>query len=157
MAYDRDVFYANCFRIDKQSMPIPSSWNTKSNVMTRDSKRSIKNAKLTAPYLNTIMETSWTYKYLTSVEYEKLYTAYILNCAVNKSVYHTFASVDSNTGKVITYKMYTQADFDAPLYRIDPNTGERYYKDVTFTFVGIGDTPVYYDKEVFKAGDYVNY
>lgn len=150
------AFYVNCFRIDKKSMPVPHSWSTKPNVMTRDSKRSVSNGNMTAPYLNTIMETTWTYKNLSQADYDLLYDTYIASCARNKSVYHTFASMDSNTGKVITYKMYTQSDFDAPLYRIR-NGNERYYKEFNVTFVGVGNAPSYFTKAAFQAGEYANY
>ena len=157
MAYDREVEYKNCFRIGKKTMPIPSSWQTKPGILTRDSKRSIKSGTITAPYLNTIYTTEWTYKYLSSADYDKLYAAYITSCAINKNIKHTFASVDSNNGKVIAYTMYTQSDFGGAIYRINPTTDERYYSNVVFTFVGVGDTPKWFDLSTFKASEYTNY
>lgn len=124
------------FKIDGVDMPKPSSWSTSPHIMTSDSERLAGSGRLVAPYLTTIMETEWHYKYLSQADYDKLYDAYILSCARNRSIEHDLTTVDSNSGNVITYRVYTQSDFKAPLYRI--RDGVRYYRDVKFTFVGVG-------------------
>ena len=77
-----------------------------------------------------------TYKYLDQFDYMTLYDAYILSCERNKSIEHDLETLDSNTGEVLNYRIYTQDDFQTPLYRI--KDGIRYYTNVTFTFVGVG-------------------
>lgn len=124
------------FTIDGKEMPKPSEWTTSPKIMTKDSERLVGSGKLVAPYLCTIWETTWVYKYLTQEQYDLLYDAYITSCARNKSVEHNFTTLDSNTGNILSYRMYTQSDFKAPLYRI--KDGKRYYKDVSFAFVGVG-------------------
>lgn len=124
------------FQIDGVDMPKPSSWTTKPNILTAESERLVGNGKLVAPYLTTIWETTWTYKLLSQEDYDKLYDAYITSCIRNKNLEHDFSTLDSNTGKQLRYRMYTQNDFNAPLYRI--HNGKRIYKDISFTFVGVG-------------------
>lgn len=122
--------------IDGIEMPKPSSWMTKPNIMTSESERLVGNGKLVAKYLTTIWETTWTYKKLEQAEYDLLYDVYIKSCIRDKSLEHDFCTLDSNTGEVLSYRIYTQNDFQAPLYRIV--NGKRVYKDITFTFIGVG-------------------
>jgi len=124
------------FKIDDIVMPRPSEWVTKPKILTRDSERLIGSGRLVAPYLGTVYETTWTYKYLDQFDYMTLYDAYILSCERNKSIEHDLETLDSNTGEVLKYRIYTQDDFQTPLYRI--KDGIRYYTNVTFTFVGVG-------------------
>lgn len=127
---------SNPFMIDGVAMPIPDTWQTNPKIMTSDSHRTVSTGRLVAAYLQTVWETSWTYKVLWQEDYDRLYAAYITSCDANKSIEHSFSTLDSNTGRVLTYRMYTQDDFSAPLYMI--RNGRRMYTDVTFTFVGVG-------------------
>ena len=118
------------FMIDGIDMPKPSDWLVNPKPMSSDAERLVGTGKTTA------WEITWTYKYLSSEDYDKLYDAYILSTIRNKSMYHTLTTKDSNSDKVMTLDIYTQSDFSAPLYRI--KNGVRYYKDVKFTFVSLG-------------------
>ena len=129
----REVFYKNCFMLDGKPMPIPSSWQVDPKILTRDSKRKLSTGALWAPYICTVYTVTWTYKYLSSTDYDKLYNAYIQKTFDNRSMYHTLETQDSNSNKTLTLSIYTQGDFSAPLYRI--KDGIRYYRDVEFTFV----------------------
>lgn len=129
-------FDTNPFTIDGKSMPMPSSWVTSPQIMTTDAKRTVSTGRLVAKYLQTVWVTEWTYAYITQEQYDILYNAYILSCDINKNIEHTFTTIDSNTGKLLSYKMYTQNDFKAPLYRV--RNGIREYVNVTFTFTGVG-------------------
>ncbi len=139
----REQFYKNCFMIDGKPMPIPSSWQVDPKILTRDSKRKLSTGALWAPYICTVYTVTWTYKYLSSKDYKKLYDAYIASVASTKdkhgSVKHYIATMDSNRkDSVFCTPCYTEDSFKAPLYRIDPITREHYYKDVTFTIVSLG-------------------
>ena len=124
------------FMIDGIDMPKPSNWLVNPKPMSSDAERLVGTGKMVIPYLTTAWEITWTYKYLSSEDYDKLYDAYILSTIRNKSMYHTLTTKDSNSNKVMTLDIYTQSDFSAPLYRI--KNGVRYYKDVKFTFVSLG-------------------
>ncbi len=124
------------FEIDGIAMPRPSSWVTKRVPLTSDSERLPGSGRLVAPYICMVLETEWTYKTLTQAEYDVLYDAYVLSSDRNKSIEHTIKTLDSNTGLSITYKMYLQSDFTAPLKRI--RNGVREYVNISFTFVGVG-------------------
>ena len=124
------------FMIDGIDMPKPSDWLVNPKPMSSDAERLVGSGKMVIPYLTTAWEVTWTYKYLSSADYDKLYDAYILSTIRNKSMYHTLKTKDSNSDKVMTLEIYTQSDFTAPLYRI--KNGVRYYKDVKFTFVSLG-------------------
>ena len=124
------------FMIDGIDMPKPSDWLVNPKPMSSDAERLVGTGKMVIPYLTTAWEITWTYKYLSSEDYDKLYDAYILSTIRNKSMYHTLTTKDSNSDKVMTLDIYTQSDFSAPLYRI--KNGVRYYKDVKFTFVSLG-------------------
>ena len=124
------------FMIDGKDMPKPSDWLVNPKPMSSDAERLVGSGKMVIPYLTTAWEVTWTYKYLSSADYDKLYDAYILSTIRNKSMYHTLTTKDSNSDKVVTYNIYTQSDFTAPLYRI--KNGKRYYKDVKFVFVSLG-------------------
>lgn len=124
------------FMIDGIDMPKPSDWLVNPKPMSSDAERLVGSGKMVIPYLTTAWEVTWTYKYLSSADYDKLYDAYILSTIRNKSMYHTLKTKDSNSDKVMTLEIYTQSDFTAPLYRI--KNGVRYYKDVKFVFVSLG-------------------
>ena len=124
------------FMIDGINMPKPSDWLVNPKPMSSDAERLVGSGKMVIPYLTTAWEVTWTYKYLSSEDYDKLYDAYILSTIRNKSMYHTLTTKDSNSNKVMTLDIYTQSDFSAPLYRI--KNGKRYYKDVKFVFVSLG-------------------
>lgn len=124
------------FAIDGVEMPRPSDWLVNPKPISSDAERLIGNGKAVVPYLTTAYEVTWTYKYLSSDDYDKLYTAYIKKTIENKSMYHTLITKDSNSDNILTLEIYTQSDFSAPLYRI--KNGKRYYKDVKFVFVSLG-------------------
>ena len=124
------------FMIDGIDMPKPSNWLVNPKPMSSDAERLVGTGKMVIPYLTTAWEITWTYKYLSSEDYDKLYDAYILSTIRNKSMYHTLTTKDSNSNKVMTLDIYTQSDFSAPLYRI--KNGKRYYKDIKFVFVSLG-------------------
>ena len=124
------------FMIDGIDMPKPSDWLVNPKPMSSDAERLVGSGKMVIPYLTTAYEVTWTYKYLSSDDYDKLYDAYILSTIRNKSMYHTLTTKDSNSNNVMTLDIYTQSDFSAPLYRI--KNGKRYYKDVKFVFVSLG-------------------
>lgn len=124
------------FMIDGKDMPKPSDWLVNPKPMSSDAERLVGSGKMVIPYLTTAYEVTWTYKYLSSKEYDKLYDAYILSTIRNKSMYHKLTTKDSNSNKTLTLDIYTQSDFSAPLYRI--KNGIRYYKDVKFVFVSLG-------------------
>lgn len=124
------------FMIDGKDMPKPSDWLVNPKPMSSDAERLVGSGKMVIPYLTTAWEITWTYKYLSSADYDKLYDAYIMETIRKKNFYHTLTTKDSNSDKVLTYDIYTQSDFSAPLYRI--KNGVRYYKDVKFVFVSLG-------------------
>ena len=124
------------FMIDGKDMPKPSDWLVNPKPMSSDAERLVGTGKMVIPYLTTAWEVTWTYKYLSSEDYDKLYDAYILSTIRNKSMYHKLTTKDSNSDKVMRLDIYTQSDFSAPLYRI--KNGKRYYKDIKFTFVSLG-------------------
>lgn len=124
------------FMIDGKDMPKPSDWLVNPKPMSSDAERLVGSGKMVIPYLTTAWEITWTYKYLSSSDYDKLYDAYIMETIRKKNFYHTLTTKDSNSDKVLTYDIYTQSDFSAPLYRI--KNGVRYYKDVKFVFVSLG-------------------
>lgn len=124
------------FAIDGVEMPRPSDWLVNPKPISSDAERLIGNGKAVVPYLTTAYEVTWTYKYLSSDDYDKLYNAYITKTIENKSMYHKLITKDSNSDKIMTLEIYTQSDFSAPLYRI--KNGKRYYKDVKFVFVSLG-------------------
>lgn len=124
------------FMIDGKDMPKPSDWLVNPKPMSSDAERLVGSGKMVIPYLTTAYEVTWTYKYLSSKDYDKLYDAYILSTIRNKSMYHKLTTKDSNSNKTLTLDIYTQSDFSAPLYRI--KNGIRYYKDVKFVFVSLG-------------------
>lgn len=124
------------FMIDGIDMPKPSDWLVNPKPMSADAERLVGSGKMVIPYLTTAWEITWTYKWLSSDDYDKIYDAYILSTIRNKSMYHTLTTKDSNSDEVVTYDIYTQSDFTAPLYRI--KNGKRYYKDIKFVFVSLG-------------------
>lgn len=126
------------FKIDGKVMPRPDEYHTRPRILTRDSQRLPGNGRLVAPYLGTVWETTWLYKYISRDKYLILYDAYILSCKRNKSIEHEFETVDSNTGEQLIYRMYTQDDFEARLHMVRLLNKETYYRDVLFTFVGVG-------------------
>lgn len=121
------------FKIDGVEMPRPSDWLVNPKPMSIDAERVAGTGEAIVPYLRTVYEVTWTYKYLSSEDYDKLYNAYIKNTITNRSMYHTLETLDSNSDDTLTLNIYTQGDFTAPLYRI--KDGIRYYRDVKFVFV----------------------
>lgn len=121
------------FKIDGVEMPRPSDWLVNPKPMSADAERVAGTGEAIVPYLRTVYEVTWTYKYLSSADYDKLYKAYIQNTIDKRSMYHTLETLDSNSDNTLTLNIYTQGDFSAPLYRI--KNGVRYYKDVKFVFV----------------------
>lgn len=121
------------FKIDGVEMPRPSDWLVNPKPMSIDAERVAGTGEAIVPYLRTVYEVTWTYKYLSSEDYDKLYNAYIKNTITNRSMYHTLETLDSNSNETLTLNIYTQGDFTAPLYRI--KDGIRYYRDVKFVFV----------------------
>lgn len=126
------------FAIDDIEMPKPNAWQTNPKPISADAERLPGNGKAVVPYKTMCWETVWTYNYLSGEDFDILYDAYILSCIRNKSMYHTLTTLDSNTGEVKTMEIYTQSDFTAPLYRINPINNKRFYKDVKFTFISLG-------------------
>ena len=163
--YNRETYYENCFMIDNQPMPIPSSWQVDPQILTRDAKRKIANGVLKAPYICTCYTITWTYKYLSYSDYQKLRQAYIDHCTTDKKVKLYVSTMDSNReDSVFCTLAYTEDGFKAPLYRINPRTGEKYYKDVTFKIVSVGGkdkfTNFFVTRQNFKgvgAFNYTNY
>lgn len=124
------------FMIDGKDMPKPHDWLVNVKPMSQDAERLIGNGRIIVPWLGVAHEITWTYKYLSSAEYDVIFDAYIRATVRNKNFYHTITTKDSNSDDVLTFEMYTQSDFTAPLYRI--KDGVRYYKDVKFVFVTRG-------------------
>lgn len=124
------------FAIDGIEMPRPSSWQVNPKPMSSDAERLAGSGKMIIPYLGWAWEVSWTYKYLSEEQYDLLYDTYILKTKREKSFYHTLTTRDSNSNDILNIDIYTQSDFQAPIYRI--KDGKRYYKDITFTFVSLG-------------------
>ena len=128
------------FKIDGIDMPRPSEYQTIRHIMYDDPKRLIGSGRLVSPYKQTVLETEWLYKKMTGEEYDLIYDAYILSCERNKSGEHVLTTYDSNTGKNITYKIITESSMvngKKHLARILPD-GTREYRNVLFTFVGVG-------------------
>lgn len=123
------------FKMDGISMPDPSTYEVDPKPMSADSHRLIETGELVAPYVSMQYTITWKYNFLDNQEYQLLYNQYVLQSIQNKSLYHTLKTLDSNTGEEKEFDIYLQSDFKAPLYFIDPETKERYYKDVIFTFV----------------------
>lgn len=124
------------FAIDGVEMPKPSDWLVNPKPISSDAERLIGSGRAVVPYLTTAYEVTWTYKWLSTQDYDKLYNAYITKTIQNKSMYHTLTTKDSNSDNILNLDIYTQSDFTAPLYRI--KNGVRYYRDVKFVFVSLG-------------------
>ena len=124
------------FAIDGIEMPRPSSWQVNPKPMSSDAERLAGSGKMVIPYLGWAVECVWQYKYLSEEQYDLLYDTYILKTKREKSFYHTLTTRDSNSNDILNIDIYTQSDFQAPIYRI--KDGKRYYKDITFTFVSLG-------------------
>ena len=121
------------FKIDGKTMPKPSSINISNKIISSSAERIAATGELVVTYLRTVREVVWTYKYLTSDEYDILYNAYIKSVIDTGIIYRTVETLDSNNGNQLTINTYTQDNFNAPLYRI--NNGERQYVNVELTFV----------------------
>lgn len=121
------------FKIDGVEMPRPSDWLVRPKPLASDAERIAGTGEAVVPYLRTVYEVTWTYKYLSSEDFDKLYVAYIQNTITNGSMYHTLETLDSNSNNTLTLNIYTQGDFEAPLYRI--KDGIRYYVGISFVFV----------------------
>ena len=124
------------FAIDGIEMPRPSDWLVNVKPMSSEAERLPGSGKMVIPYLTTAYEVTWTYKKLTSEQYDLLYDTYIRKTTRDKNFYHTLTTKDSNSDEILNLDIYTQSDFTAPLYRI--KNGVRYYKDVKFVFVSLG-------------------
>ena len=60
------------FMIDGIDMPKPSDWLVNPKPMSSDAERLVGSGKMVIPYLTTAWEVTWTYKYLSSEDYDKL-------------------------------------------------------------------------------------
>ena len=121
------------FKIDGVEMPRPSEWLINPKPLSSDAERVAGTGEAVVPYLRMVYEVTWTYKYIQTQDFDKLYNAYIKATIKNKSMYHTIETLDSNSDETLSLNVYTQSDFSAPLYRI--KNGIRYYKDVKLVFV----------------------
>lgn len=121
------------FKIDGVEMPRPSEWLVKPKPLSSDAERVAGTGEAVVPYLRMVYEVTWTYKYIQTQDFDKLYNAYIKATIKNKQMYHTIETLDSNSDETLSLNVYTQSDFSAPLYRI--KNGIRYYKDVKLVFV----------------------
>lgn len=121
------------FKIDGVEMPRPSDWLVRPKPLSADAERVAGTGEAIVPYLRTVYEVTWTYKYISKAQFDVLYNAYIRSTINNKSMYHVLETEDSNSDETLTLNIYTQGDFSAPLYRI--KNGIRYYRDVNFVFV----------------------
>ena len=121
------------FKIDGVEMPRPSEWLVNPKPLSSDAERVAGTGEAVVPYLRMVYEVTWTYKYIQTQHFDKLYNAYIKATIKNKSMYHTIETLDSNSDETLSLNVYTQSDFSAPLYRI--KNGIRYYKDVKLVFV----------------------
>ena len=121
------------FAIDGKEMPRPSSWLVNPKPLSLDATRVAATGEAIVPFLRSVYEVTWTYKFLSTNDYDKLYNAYIQDTIDRQDMYHVLTTLDSNSDKILTLNIYTQSDFTAPLYRI--KNGIRYYKDVKFVFV----------------------
>lgn len=137
------------FQIDGINMPTPNEYKTDTQIIsTEDSGRLAGNGAMHIEYLTHVFVTTWTYQFMTGYEYDLVYQAYIINTIKNKNMYHTVKTIDSNTGKALTYQLYTQNELQAKLRKLtkEPSwylgvkfeNGVRMYENVTFTFVGVG-------------------
>lgn len=121
------------FKIDGVDMPRPSEWLVNPKPLSSDAERVAGTGEAVVPYLRMVYEVTWTYKYIQTQDFDKIYNAYIKATIKNKSMYHTIETLDSNSDETLSLNVYTQSDFSAPLYRI--KNGIRYYKDVKLVFV----------------------
>lgn len=121
------------FKIDGVEMPRPSEWLVNPKPLSSDAERVAGTGEAVVPYLRMVYEVTWTYKYIQTQDFDKIYNAYIKATIKNKSMYHTIETLDSNSDETLSLNVYTQSDFSAPLYRI--KNGIRYYKDVKLVFV----------------------
>lgn len=121
------------FKIDGVEMPRPSEWLVNPKPLSSEAERVAGTGEAVVPYLRMVYEVTWTYKYIQTQDFDKLYNAYIKATIKNKSMYHTIETLDSNSDETLSLNVYTQSDFSAPLYRI--KNGIRYYKDVKLVFV----------------------
>ena len=124
------------FMIDNIEMPKPDEWATTTELLSSSAGRLPGSGKMVIEYLSTTYKTEWKYKLMTGAEFDTVYDAYVKSCKTNKSFEHSFKTLSSIDGSSLSYTMYTQNEVAAPLYMI--KNGVRYYKDVTFTFVGVG-------------------
>lgn len=121
------------FKIDGVEMPRPSEWLVNPKPLSSEAERVAGTGEAVVPYLRMVYEVTWTYKYIQTQDFDKIYNAYIKATIKNKSMYHTIETLDSNSDETLSLNVYTQSDFSAPLYRI--KNGIRYYKDVKLVFV----------------------
>lgn len=140
---------SNDFQIDGVSCPIPNEFNTATQIVSTDnSGRLAGNGEMKIEILTHVFVTTWKYSFMTGDEYDIIYNNYIRNTIVNKNMYHTLKTINSNTGNSLTYRIYTQDELQSPLKKLAPSqsyymglhfiNGVRVYQDVTFNFVGVG-------------------
>lgn len=137
------------FQIDGVNMPTPNSYSTDTQIVsTEDSGRLAGNGAMQIDFLTHVFVTTWTYRYMTGDEYDLVYQNYVVSTIKNKNMYHTLKTLNSNGDNSLTYEIYTQDEIKALLQKrtFKPSyymgkyfeNGVRMYKDVTFTFVGVG-------------------
>lgn len=137
------------FQIDGINMPKPYNFNTETQIIsTEDSGRLAGNGAMQVDYLTYVFVTTWSYDFMTGDEYDLVYKNYIEKTIKTKNMYHTLKTINSNTCESVEYKIYTQDKTSAELDRFNKQlynymgltfvNGARVYKDVTFTFVGVG-------------------
>lgn len=124
------------FKLGGVDMPKPHTWEVDLVPLRTDSERLPATGRFVSNFVCYTKQVIWTYKKLTEDEYKLLYDNYVNSCTVENKGETTITTEDSNTGEVITLIIYVQDDFKAPLYRI--NNGKREYRNITFTFVGVG-------------------
>ena len=137
------------FQIDDVNMPIPNKYNTSTQIIsTDDSGRLAGNGAMQIDFLTHVFVTTWEYTFMTGDEFDIVYKNYIENTIKDKNMYHTLKTINSNTCKSLTYRIYTQDETSAELKKYSKNqcrymglqfvNGVRLYQNVVFTFVGVG-------------------
>lgn len=137
------------FQIDGINMPRPNEFDTATQLIsTEDSGRLAGNGAMQTEFLTHVFVTTWKYYFMTGDEYDLVYKQYIEKTIMNKNMYHNLKTINSNTGKSLTYDIYTQDEMKSILIKLNTKdsyymslhfvNGVRMYKDITFTFVGVG-------------------
>lgn len=121
------------FKIDGKDMPRPDDWQVNPKPLASDAERVAATGEAIVPFLREVYEVTWKYRFIKANDFDKIYNAYIQSSIDNRNMYHTLETQDSNSDRTLTLNIYTQGDFQAPLYWI--RNGIRYYKDISFVFV----------------------